>query len=72
MDSQASTPRTTAGPDGDVTLVASYGESDGNTEYIKLPKNLRTRSANTPELEGCIRELKQMPKVAVEEIDVIA
>ena len=43
MDGQAATPRITAGPDGDVTFMASYGESDGNAEYVKSPKNWRTR-----------------------------
>ena len=50
MDEQSSTPRIAAGPDGDVMPMASYGESDGNAEYAKSPKNWRTRSANRTEL----------------------
>ena len=71
-NSKCARPRITSGPDVDVTLMDSYGESDGNAEYVKSPKNLRTRSANMPELGGCIRELKQMHKVAEEDIDVIS
>ena len=55
MYGQSSTPRITASPDGDITSMASYGESDGNAEYVKSPKNWRTRSSNTPELKGRIQ-----------------
>ena len=38
MEGPAATSRLTAGPDGDVTAEASYGESDGDSEYVDLPK----------------------------------
>ena len=43
--------------DSDVTLVASIGESDGNSDYVKLEENSPTSLANTPDLTGHISEL---------------
>ena len=37
-DGKSATPILPSGPDGDITLVASSGESDGDSEYVKLPK----------------------------------
>ena len=52
--------------------VASYGESDGNSEYVDSPKNLPTRLANTLQLKIHILELQHMHEVAEDNIDDIA
>ena len=51
MESPGATSRQTSNPDSDVTLAASYGEIDGDSDYVKLRKNLPTSSARTPELK---------------------
>ena len=51
--------------------VASYGESDSNSEYVDLPKNLPTRLANTMQLKIHILELQHMHEVAEDNIDDI-
>ena len=56
MDGPFKTTRLTTNPDGDVTLVASSVESDGDSEYVKLPENLPMRSSNTPETKDHIQE----------------
>ena len=47
-----------ADPDSDVTSVAIIGESEGDSDYVESAKNSPTSSANTPDLEGHISELK--------------
>ena len=56
-------PSTPANQDSDVTLVASIGETDGNSDYVESAKNSRTSPANTPDLKGHISELEEMNKV---------
>ena len=63
-DGKSATPRRPTKPGSDVTSAASSGESDGNSEYVESPDKLPTRSANTPELEDHILELKQIHEVA--------
>ena len=64
MECPAATPRLTAEHDSDVTLAASYGESDSDSDYVELCENSPTSSASTPELERYIHELQQMHEVA--------
>ena len=45
-------------------LVASIGESDGDSDYVKLAENSPTIPANTPYLAGHISKLEEMYKVA--------
>ena len=45
-------------PDSDVMLVASFGGSDSDSDYVESSKNSPTRSTNTPDLRGHIRELE--------------
>ena len=71
MDGLSSTLRITSNNDSGVTLTASSGEIDGNSEYVKSPENSPTSSANTPELEGCIREIQYMHKDTKVDIDGI-
>ena len=51
--------------------VDSSGESYRNSEYVKSPKNLPTRSADTLQLKSHILELQHMHKVAEDNIDDI-
>ena len=44
-------------PDSDVTPEASFGGSDGNSEYIELTGNFPAILAITPDLIGHAREL---------------
>ena len=54
----------TADQDSDFTLVASTGESDGDSDYVELTKNSPTSPANTPDLAGHISKLEEMHEVA--------
>ena len=66
------TPRQPVNTDSDAMSVASYGESDSNSEYVDSPKNLPTRLANTLQLKIHILELQHMHEVAEDNIDDIA
>ena len=57
MEGTAAKPKRTADPGIDVTLATSYGESDGNLDYVESQKNLPARSNNTPNITGHIRKL---------------
>ena len=52
-------------------LVASSGDSDGNSEYVESPENLPTRLANTLQLKSNILELQHMNEVAEDNLDEI-
>ena len=52
--------------------MASIGESDGDSYYVKLTKNSPTSLANTPYLEGYIIELEEMHEVLEGELVKIA
>ena len=56
-------PSPPADQDSDVTLVASIGESDGNSDYVESAKNSPTSPANTLELEEQISELEKIQEV---------
>ena len=43
--------------------MASIGESDGNSDYVKSAKNSPTSLANTPDLAGNTSELEEIHKV---------
>ena len=58
-------------PDSDVTLAASFGRSEGNSEYVKSSKNLPMSLANTPDLAGHTSELEIIHEVPEEEIYAI-
>ena len=59
-------------PKIDVTLVASFGGSGGDSYYVDLAKKSTTSPANTPDLAGHISELEVMHKVLEGEIGTIA
>ena len=61
-DGQKASPSPPANQDSDVTSVASIGESDGNSDYVKSSENSPMRPASTLELEGHIGELEEMHK----------
>ena len=50
---------------------ASFGGSDGNSDYVKSEENSLTSLSNTPDLEGHIIELETMHKVSEGEIGTI-
>ena len=56
-------PSPPANPDSDVMLAASFGGSEGNSEYFKFAENSPTSSDNTRDLEGHISELETMHEV---------
>ena len=60
----ATTPKLPANPDSDVMLTVSFGESEGDSDYVELRKNLPTRSARTLELEVHIKYLQHMHEVS--------
>ena len=64
-------PKLSTNHDGDVTLAASSGTNDGDSEYFKLTRNLPMSSANMLELVGHTREKEIMHKVSEEYIDKI-
>ena len=59
------------GPDNNVMLAASFGESNGNSDYVESAENSPRSSANTPDLEGHISEMETTQKVSEGEIDAI-
>ena len=44
-------------------LAASFGGSDGNSDYFKSAKNSPTIPANTPDLAGHISKMEAMHEV---------
>ena len=52
-------------------LVASFGVSDGDSDYVKSAEKSPMRSANTPNLEGHISKLETMHEVSEGEIYAI-
>ena len=62
-EGQAASPRLPANPDSNVTSAASFGESDGNSEYVESAGNVPTSSAITLDLAGHIRELETIHEV---------
>ena len=69
---QTASPSLPVNLDSDVTLVASIGESDGDSDYVESAENSPTSPANTPDLGGHISELEEMHEVVEGELDVIA
>ena len=61
---QIASPSPPSNPDNDITLAASFGGSDGNSDYVRSAKNSPTRLASKPDLEGHINELETMQEVA--------
>ena len=61
---QIASPSPPSNPDNDITLAASFGGSDGNSDYVRSAKNSPTRLANKPNLEGHINELETMQEVS--------
>ena len=59
------------GPDNNVMLAASFGESDCNLEYIELAEISPRSFSNMPDLEGHIREMETMQEVLEGDIDAI-
>ena len=58
--------------DSDVTLVASIGESNGDSDYVESDENSPTRPENTTDLEGNISELEEMHEVVEGELVKLA
>ena len=50
------------------TLVASIGESDGDSDYVESAENSPMSPSNTPDLEGHTSELDEMYEVAESEL----
>ena len=63
MDSQTTSPSPPTNQDSGVTLVESFGDSDGDSDYIESTQKPPTSSANTPDLAGHISELEEMHEV---------
>ena len=63
---QTVSPSPSTNLDSDVTLLASIGESNNDSDYVELAENSPTSPANKPDLEGHISELEEMHK-AVED-----
>ena len=57
--------RQTANPGRVVTFESSSVESDCNSHYVDMCKNLPTSSYSTPELEWNIHQLQHMHEVSV-------
>ena len=68
MDGQNESPRAPTEPNSDVIVAASFGGSDGDSEYLKSTKNSPLSLANTLDLARNIRKLEIMHKVWVREI----
>ena len=58
-------------PDSDVTSMASFGGSDGNSKYVESTKKSPTSSSNTPYIAIDIRKLEIMHKVSLLDISDI-
>ena len=71
MDGQTASTILPAGPDSDVMSAASFGGSDGNSDYVKLAKNSPTSLANTTDLEGNISKLETMKDILEGDINSI-
>ena len=57
-DIQTASPIPPSSQNSDVTLVASMGESDVNSDYVESAENSLTNPENTPDLVGHISELE--------------
>ena len=68
---QIAPPSPPADPDSDVTSVASFGGSYGESDYVELAKNSPIISSKTPDLKGHTRKLEKMHKVSEGEINAI-
>ena len=71
-DGQTVSPSLPADPDSDVTSAASFGGSDGDSDYSKLSKNSPTIPADTLDLVGKIIKVEAMHDVLEGEINAIA
>ena len=58
MDGQTAYPSPPSDPDSGVTLAASFGGSDKNSDYVESAENSPTSPANKPDLTGHIRKLE--------------
>ena len=72
MYGQTTSPSPLVNQDSDVTLVASIGDSDGDSDYVESDKNSLMSPANTSDLEGHIRKLEEMHEVAEVELVELA
>ena len=71
MDGQTASPSPPSDPDSDVTLVASIGGSDGNSDYVEAAKISPTSRANKLELVGHLSKLEEMHEVTEGEHNAI-
>ena len=71
-DVQTASPSPPPDPDSDVISAASFGGSDGDSDYFESSKNSPTSPANTPDLAGHISELEAMHEVLEGDINAIA
>ena len=62
MDGQTIPPSPPADLDSNVMSEASFGGSDGNSDYVESAKNSPMSLAKTPDLTGHTRKLEAMHK----------
>ena len=59
-DGKTASPSTPANPDSEFMLAASFGGSNGKSDYVKSAKNSPTIQSNTPDFAGHTSELEAM------------
>ena len=64
MDCQTASPSPLVDPYSDFTLAASFGGSDGNSDYVESSKNSPTSPTDTSELVWYISELEEMHELS--------
>ena len=65
-------PSPPADPDSDITLAASLGRSDDDSDYVDSSENSPTSLAKTPDIAGHISKLEARHKVLEVYIDAIS
>ena len=71
-DFQTASPSLPADIDSDVTLVASIGESDGDSDSVESAEKSPTSPANKPHLEGHVSKMEEIHEVAEGELVKLA
>ena len=71
MDGQIASPRQPANPDSDVMLVASFGGSNSDSEYVELAEKSPLSLTNMPYLARHTSKLETMHEVSEGEINGI-
>ena len=71
-DGQTAPPSPPTDQYSEVILAASFGGSDGDSDYVKVTKNSPTSPRDTLDLAGHTSELEVMYEVSEGELDAIA